>query len=576
MRPWHLGNTTVRSPFRLRDGLMALANSPLIGRIKGKENENAFARLLHDTGVANISRFSDDVSDLGRKWRAALSQLGFIYPEIPAHEAIPQADLGEAFTVTPNGRRLIDAATVPAMQECFLRSLAAYYIPSALERGYQFHVFSPLRHTLAIMLELDRRTGQSRLNFLEMAMFVQLTSSDNPIAEVVDSILAFRAGRTAAGNKKRFDGRALLDFAARCLKPSGQPYTPQTFKDYADTNFRYLKATGLVQTAGRGISIVPEKRVFVEQLVTDVRVPDDDLSFLISLCNGAHLPTDNRDAALIILDDLVAQLNRRGIPYTIADRPTHTAADIGIIRHEIEQRLSELNENDYAQRQAQLWNEIAAYMDLIINPRRRRAADDDELITIPQTEAPAYFEWVLWRAFLAIDSLVNRPYDARRFNIDQDFLPVGTAPGNGPDLIFEFDHFVVVVEVTLTESSRQEAAEGEPVRRHVAEIVTQYDKPVYGLFLANRIDSNTAETFRIGVWYARDDTRMRLDIVPLTLAQFKAFFEAMFSTGNVRVPAIRELLDACSASRAEHHAPEWKTQIDQTVNSTVETIMAVH
>ncbi|MFZ4525558.1 MAG: AlwI family type II restriction endonuclease [Chlorobium sp.] len=57
---------------------------------------------------------------------------------------------------------------------------------------------------------------------------------------------------------------------------------------------------------------------------------------------------------------------------------------------------------------------------------------------MPQSEAPAYFEWILWRAFLAINSLNNKPYDARRFNIDQDFLPVGTAPGNRPDLIFEF------------------------------------------------------------------------------------------------------------------------------------------
>ena len=206
-------------------------------------------------------------------------------------------------------------------------------------------------------------------------------------------------------------------------------------------------------------------------------------------------------------------------------------------------------------------------MDVLINPRRRTVRGDDEPIIIPQTEAPAYFEWILWRAFLAIDSLVNKPYAARRFKIDHEFLPVGTAPGNGPDLIFEFEDFVVVVEVTLTESSRQEAAEGEPVRRHVAELAMQYEKPVYGMFLANRIDSNTAETFRIGVWYTRDDTRMRLDIIPFTLAQFKAFFEAMFTSRNVRVAAIRDLLDTCGTLRQNLHAPEWKAEIAQTVQA---------
>jgi AlwI restriction endonuclease len=80
---------------------------------------------------------------------------------------------------------------------------------------------------------------------------------------------------------------------------------------------------------------------------------------------------------------------------------------------------------------------------------------------------------------------------------------------------------VIVVEVTLTDNSRQEAAEGEPVRRHVADLVSHYGgqtcKPVYGLFIANRIDSNTAETFRIGAWYTRADEKMRLDIIPVTL-----------------------------------------------------------
>lgn len=567
MRPWYLGNTTVRSPFRLRDGLIALVNSALGGRIKGRENEIALAWVLHNNGVANIVRPDADVSDLGRKWRAALSQLGFIYPEIPARAGISQSDLGEPFTITPNGRRLIDSDTVPGMQECFLRSLSAYYIPSALERGYSFRVFSPLRHTLAVMMELERRTGESRLNFLEMGLHVQLTSSDNPLAEVVSRILAFRAERDAATNKRRFDQDALSVAAVE------HNYVPGTFNDYADTNFRYLKATGLVQSKGRGIAIVPGKRVLAEQLIADTSIPDSDRSLLIALCKGATLPTDNRDAALIILDDLVEQINRRGIPYTVARRSVRTPADIAVIRHEIENTLSELNEDEYANRQAQEWEEIVKYMDLLINPRRRRISGDEESIAIPQTEAPAYFEWVLWRAFLAIDSLVNKPYAARRFKIDQDFLPVCTAPGNGPDLIFEFENFVVVVEVTLTESSRQEAAEGEPVRRHVAELVTHYEKPVYGMFLANRVDSNTAETFRIGVWYARDDTRMRLDIVPFTLGQFKVLFEAMFTSRNVRVAAIRELLDTCSTFRPNLHAPEWKAEIEQTVRLKAASLM---
>ena len=569
MRPWHLGNTTVRSPFRLRDGLVALSTSSLQGNLRGEEQERAFRRLLGEHGIVELG--DDDTYSVGRKWRSALNKLGFLYPEVPPASGIPQSEIGPIDMITPNGWRLIRADTVPAMQECFLRALAAHYIPSALERKFDFAVFSPLRHTLAIMLELEKQTGESRLNFVEMAIVVQLTSSDEPLADIVAQVLALRARRLASPNKRKFDRQERE--AAAVL----HGYAAGTFNDYADTNLRYLKATGLVQSKGRGLSLVPEKHVFVEKLIQDTGIPDSDRSYFITLCNGAKLPTDNKDSALAVLDDLLQQLEKRDIPFDATGKPTETPADIALIRHQIEGLLSERNEEEYAARQAVEWEEIAAYMELIITRKGKKTLSNGEDIEVPQAEAPAYFEWVLWRAFLAINSLANKPYEARRFKIDQDFLPVGTAPGNGPDLIFEFHDFVIVVEVTLTDNSRQEAAEGEPVRRHVADLVSHYaiqsGKPVYGLFIANRIDSNTAETFRIGVWFTRTDDKMRLDIIPVTLVQFKAFFEALFTSGRVEVGLIRELLDLCGGLRPAHEAPAWKHEIQQTFNHRIAALL---
>ena len=82
--------------------------------------------------------------------------------------------------------------------------------------------------------------------------------------------------------------------------------------------------------------------------------------------------------------------------------------------------------------------------------------------------------------------------------------------------------------------------EGEPVRRHVSDAVLKYDKPVYGMFIAIRIDTNTAETFRHGIWYTKDDVKQRLDIVPLTLAQFQKYFVAMFEA-NKALPKSSEI-----------------------------------
>jgi len=97
-------------------------------------------------------------------------------------------------------------------------------------------------------------------------------------------------------------------------------------------------------------------------------------------------------------------------------------------------------------------------------------------------------------------------------------------------------------------------------------MISQYSgKPVYGLFIANRIDLNTAETFRLGAWYAKDSSKISLNIVPLTLAQFKVFFEALFRSGNINVLHVRDLLEVCSSYRPSREAPEWQTIIHETV-----------
>ncbi|MBA9076549.1 AlwI family type II restriction endonuclease [Rufibacter quisquiliarum] len=540
--------------------MIALASSALQGNLRGRDQEIAFMNLLGEKGVVTLR--GDVTYSVGRKWRSALEKLGFIYPEVSRE--INQTDLGLLDAITPNGRRLIQAEPVPAIQECFLRSLAAFYIPSPVESGYDFAPFSPLRHTLSILLELERITGESRLNFIEMAVVVQLSNSNQPITEIVEQILALRQARLDSSSKRRFDQQEKAKAAEI------HNYAANTFSDYADTNFRYLKATGLIQTKGRGISIVPERRVFIEKLILDQAVPENELNYLKNITNGASLPTDNIETGLEVLKDLIDQVRSKGIEFSPPDITLTTAADVSNIRHEVEDQLFKLKEKEFADQQVAHWEEIVGYMDLIITRRKSLTLANETEIEVPQAEAPAYFEWVLWRAFLAIDSLVNAPYEARRFKIDQDFLPVGTAPGGGPDLIFEFEDFVIVGEVTLTDNSRQEAAEGEPVRRHVADLVSRYpNKSVYGLFMANKIDSNTAETFRIGVWYASNDERMTLDIIPLTLKQFRDFFVAIFTSGRINVNHVLELLKSCTTLRGENEAPVWKAQINEIITEKV-------
>jgi len=555
-KAWYIGNTTVRNAKRLKDGLRVLLNSPLHGNLIGRENEQEFAKLLHNEGVVFVKRLKDspdnDASDVGRKWRAALMQLGFIKP--------PFAD--EPFTITPNGIRLVESKTMPSEQECFLRALLAYQIPSEIEKSYSEPIFSPLRIVLEILAALEHHGLDAEISLDEMASIVQLTRSLDEIDNVVTRIAEFRA-RLAKINEAR-DRRKFIKEYRESYATASQ--SEQTLSDYADSNFRYLKLTGLFIEHGRKLRFASHKRTVIEQILAEPYVPLPKDKYLETLWNGAPLPTDNATQAIQVIHSTVQLLNESGQTVNLPNLEEMEVPDLSRLRLELEDDWLKILEKRYAQDQVNQWREILEYLRALTQPIRRGSI-------IPQGEGASYFEWAMWRAFLAINSLVNEPWEARRFRIDQDFLPLSPAPGNGPDMIFEFENFVIVVEVTLTQSSRQEAAEGEPVRRHVAELVDHYEqqgKRVYGLFLANKIDTNTAETFRIGVWYRPDDTRMALRIVPLTLKQFADLFEAGFNAnGRLDCCVLEQVLRDCLVE-SNNDAPEWKRRIEQQVNRVVQ------
>ena len=483
-----------------------------------------------------------------------MGKLGFIYPEVKSGMGFTQENLGQLDMITPAGWNLIRAETVAAMQECYLRAMA-----TPLFSAGDGQTFSPLCWTLALLLELERMGENASVNFIEMALIVQTTTPADGLTETVDHILELRSQRNLCDRKRAFD-RSEYDFAA---EKTGK--AASTFRDYADMNMRYLKATGMVQSKGKGITLIPEKRTLAIELAKTLLTDRPLQELYCSLCNGTLLPTDNAIIAHLVLADLLKLIQQYDIVYSVDGKLLDTPAHINQVRYEIEELIAKKKEEVYASKQASRWQEISAYMDLIASRRERMRISEEEEIRIPKAEAPAYLEWSLWRAFLAIDTLKNKPYEVRRFKIDQDFMPISTAPGNGPDLIAEFEECVVVIEVTLSESSRQEAMEGEPVRRHVANLMLQYDKPVYGLFIANRIDSNTAETFRVGVWYTKGDKRLDLCIVPFSLMQFNSYFKTVFSTGTVTPQSLILLMLECSEKRQILDAPTWKSRIDTKI-----------
>ena len=552
---WLAGNTGLRNPMRIQEGFIAFSQSPYVGNLHGNENEMGFMRFLDDKGIISNEAGKDPSGSHARKWRLMFERYGFIYGQAKKQNGFEQAALGKMDDITPFGEVFLKADTIPAMQECFLRSLVVeqYWLPDNSAH------YSPFRWILAIMLKLEKRTGSSELSRIEFGLWGHTTNPSYDVNEVVDHILDLRERRKNAPAKRPFDKNEINERGKHYDKKS------DNFLDYCDMNMRYLRISGILQRKGRGLIIVPSKHILAEALAKTTASTVPMLTELKALTTGAALPTDDIDVAKKVLTDLMKQMKARHIVFDISDLPLNTAAEVNIARIRLEEILAQTDEINYAADQKNKWQEISDYMSLLIKGGGKKEYDDDYIIEVPKDETPAYLEWTLWRAALAINHLVNMPYEVRGFRLDSDFLPVTAAGGGKGDLYCEYDKYMILTEVTMSTSSRQEAMEGEPVRRHVSDAVLKYDKPVYGMFIAVKIDTNTAETFRHGIWYAKGDIQQRLIILPITLEQFQSFFVNLFKTNQAKPEKLVELINSCVDKRDEMEAPAWKSYIERTV-----------
>jgi hypothetical protein len=560
MGVWHFGNTTVRSPFRLREGLLAIKTCNLEGQIRSAEGD---ANLRKCLGAVGLVKLGDDATNsVGRKWRSAMEKMGFIVPRI--EDSKIQGVIGAPDHISQNGIRLIETDNLQTWQECFLRALIAYRIND--------NQFNPFFFVISLMLKLNEKTGSSKLTKDEMGLFVQFSDENSSSENMADAIIAYR---NELKHLKGMDRKRFID--AKFASLGGNTQTLSS--DYPDVNFRYLKASGLFKSFRTSILLDNDKLLIAKAIHDNEWRPTSLLEYYKGLCNGAPLPTDNVAVAKNTITEFARLIQDLGIEVSLDEIEKLTeVSDINAKRHELEAELFKIREREYAKAQAESVEEIVAYIDLLMKPRSKaKTLDDGSEIEIPSSERPAYFEWVVWRSFLAINSIVNPPWESRNFKVDPDFKPISHAASGSSDLIFEFDDFVLVVEVTLTTSSRQEAAEGEPVRRHVANYVQKYEplgKQVYGLFMAIVIDTNTANTFRLGEWYLADDTKIHLQIVPVALKDFKELLNAKKDSPNELLSQIKDLLIECR-SEMKRPAPDWKQFISERFCSIASDLQSV-
>ncbi len=173
--------------------------------------------------------------------------------------------------------------------------------------------------------------------------------------------------------------------------------------------------------------------------------------------------------------------------------------------------------------------------------------------------APAFFEWAIWRIFLAINEILDPVNKTRGFQIDEDMNPIHHAKGGAADIIFTYKDFRLVGEMTLATGSRQFAMEGEPVTRHVFKIIsdTKSEKPVYGLFIAKKLDPNTVNAFFKARYWRDWTTSVATPIVALEIEHIIALIHCM-KLHHVTIADIRSLFDALlKLQETYENGPDW-------------------
>jgi AlwI restriction endonuclease len=541
MQIWNMGNTTARNPLRLREALQLFV-ARMSGRPFRKPEQLEFQNAMIDAGLVESER-REEGDDGGRKFASAFKQLGFV--EDWSH--------GRNWVVTPVGTLLIEH---PELEETiFLRQLLKYQIQSPLEgepRTRGFHL-RPFR----LLLRFLRRAYDEKLVGLtnaEIGLYViNILDEDDTTAfeAAITGIKSYRAEYNSLDGKV-----AKTNFAKARLQATAEKVGVLygTLKDYADSNGRYALMTGLLTLRGNKLAISEARLPFVDTILADGTTLMPASEYLDRFYDPDYppLPTDDRTfigKEIAILEKRFQEIATSvGMSSTLPSSPiSATLSELQAYEFRLRERLREVREIQFYRTQ-RLPESLTEIEDLL------ESISDGGFASY----APAYFEWAIWRLFLAINDLVGSISDTRGFKVDTDMNPIHHARGGAADLTFTYDKFIVVCEMTLTTGSRQFAVEGEPVTRHVFKAIEDsMDKPVYGLFVAKKVDPNTSDAFHNARYWRDRRTFIATPIVALEIKQILALIQRM-KQYPVTVADIRGLLEnILSLQRNFESGPSW-------------------
>lgn len=492
-----------------------------------KETQCAFMSVLRDEQFFNGEGEKDPAFSARDRINRAPKSLGFVV-------------LSPQIAITPAGQALL---TSKRKEEVFLRQMLKFQIPSPYHKPTAKAASFWIKPYLEL-LRLVRTMGT--LKFDELQMFgMQLTDWRN-FGDIVQKIEKFRIAKVEhKGSYRAFKAEYLRKELTRIFEEriaNGETQTRESkdasldkflrtqssnMRDYADSCFRYLRATGLVNVShvGKSLSVVPECMADVDFILQTIdRDPcfvDSEKDYIEYLGNAAfpHLLTDDRQS-------LVAKLYAE-FPQIEFNKDAEMSVLKELLIHLTEQRKKEaLNKQVAEIKDYKLYDDIQNTFKQI---------EKKELY-----DAPLMLEWNIWRAMTMLDGGKIKA----NLNFDDFGKPMSTAQGNTADIVCDYGDYMLIVEVTMASGQKQYEMEGEPVSRHLGKIKKATGKPCYCLFIAPTINKACIAHFytlhRTNISYYGGKST----IIPLSLNVFRKMLEDSYNVNYTPNPRqVRQFLE---------------------------------
>ena len=282
------------------------------------------------------------------------------------------------------------------------------------------------------------------------------------------------------------------------------------YLDYADAAIRYLRSTGLFTFDPKRLRILvmPERKA--------------DVSFLLKSIERSPSHFESKDL-------YIEHLGQTSTPILFTDDKERIVRKISHYSRELTNQ--QLNKKSLSELKNLLLKLLQKRINTIINQQREKLRTYSEYEDVQRifnqitnseiTDPSLFFEWNTWRAFEMLDDGEIEG----KFRVDENGLPLYTAPGNSPDIVCKYKNFDTIVEVTISSGQRQYEMEGEPVARHFGNYRRQTKKTVFVIFIAPTLSSATLAHFFTQakseiVYYGG-----RVTIIPLKLESFKVLLE---------------------------------------------------